>query len=643
MDTLIHVGEDYLRFISSLTSQPAAALEYETAFIDCVKAFEDKALPAESKFLYGYMGLQKNTPCQIGSARSLELLEQACKEGYIPAALFLSELYQKSRDLVAPDQERDYYYQLLAGPIVKGHPHALYLRAKFLGEEWAQAPVNSLQKESLGLQAHIAKKFIEDMGYCGSDLLSHVWGSGGGPGEQFTKGHEELLRRVIKMTVAKDIFMKNIIVDSQFRLGVMLYKEYVDYRKVEGLGFIRSAASVGHDGAMTWLQEQGFIDDEPEQTDAGPMSYFKKPPSAEKTNDDKLSEEMELLLQDTMDKIGEDIDENDAADDASDIDQALIKKEVKPDSDDKWWKRPKKNFKIHKPEPMIFLNGAYTTEQILQPLDAFVGMDEIKEQIKDIVEYGFALKLRKKAGLNTRALNLHCIFSGAPGTGKTTVARALGTVLYRAGILRTGQVVEVASEDLIGTYVGDTIDNTMEACKAAEGGILFIDEAYGVSEVYYYGEEFVNTMVKVMEDQASDLMVIAAGYTTPMNQFMQSNPGFRSRFSKTLHFQDFTLAQLVPVFMKLCEKYDYTVSPFAMKRLDVAIAAMKKKEGPRFGNARSVRNMFDDIVRRQGQRIVRQRLREKDDLMVITAGDISSSDDHGGDDVVMLADRKRKS
>lgn len=632
LDKLIHVGEDYLRFISSLTSQQTAAHDYETAFIDCVKAFEDKALPAESKFLYGYMGLQKNTPCQIGSARSLELLEQSCKEGYIPAALFLSELYQKSRDLIAPAQEPDYYYQLLADPIVKGHPHALYLRAKFLGEEWVQAPHNSMQKESLGMQAQIAKKFLEDLGYCGSDHLSHIWGNGGGPGPQFLDGHEALLRRVMSTAGPTDIFMKNIIVDSQFRLGVILYDgRFVDRQEVEGLDLIRSAAGSGHEGAQAWLEEYGLkADEESGQKNAGPMSYFKKS-SSDKIND-AASTIPPYSEDEKKDETYRDLDVG-----------AQDKKDPPKDFEYVWDSETKKTFRVHKPKLSIYDKPILTVDDILAPLDGLIGIDDIRAEIRQIVEYSHAVRLRQNAGLNSRPLNLHCVFAGAPGTGKTTVARLLGTILHVAGILRTGQVVEVDCSDLIARYIGNTTSSTKAALKAAAGGILFVDEAYAISEVDYYGEEFVNTMVKYMEDHAADTMVIVAGYTARMDQFMQANPGFRSRFSKTMYFPDLNASQLLPVFMKLCDAYDYTLSPFAMKRLEVALATMKKKEGPRFGNGRSVRNLFDDIIKRQARRVVLNEIDNRDDLMVITAGDISFADDEGGDDVITLSDRKRKS
>ena len=221
-------------------------------------------------------------------------------------------------------------------------------------------------------------------------------------------------------------------------------------------------------------------------------------------------------------------------------------------------------------------------------------------------------------------VSLHLVFTGNPGTGKTTVARIISRLYKQIGVLSKGQLVEVDRSGLVAGYVGQTALKTQEQIKKAMGGVLFIDEAYALAQKDdAFGQEAIDTVLKAMEDHRDDLVVIVAGYTKPMEKFINSNPGLKSRFNKYIEFPDYTIDELEAIFYRNCQKYDYIVEEEAKKQIRARIIGRKMMRQENFANAREVRNMFEDIITNQARRVAAMENPTHDDMMLITVMDLS--------------------
>jgi adenylate kinase family enzyme len=241
-----------------------------------------------------------------------------------------------------------------------------------------------------------------------------------------------------------------------------------------------------------------------------------------------------------------------------------------------------------------------SVEELLAELDALVGLADVKAEIHRQAAVLRVEGLRQQAGLKAPTITRHMIFNGNPGTGKTTVARLVAGIYRALGLLSKGQLIEVDRSELVAGYLGQTAMKTAEVVKSAEGGVLFIDEAYALAGDQY-GQEAVDTLVKEMEDKRDDLVVIVAGYPVPMQVFVGQNPGLESRFRTTIDFADYTDGELADIFGAMARSAEYDLDEAVLDRLREILAGVER--GPTFGNARYVRNVLEAAIGRHAWRL----------------------------------------
>lgn len=253
-----------------------------------------------------------------------------------------------------------------------------------------------------------------------------------------------------------------------------------------------------------------------------------------------------------------------------------------------------------------FLEQQYTYEELLVKLNNLIGLKGVKDKVKELIAFQEVQMMRRENGLNSPIQTLHMAFIGNPGTGKTTVARIIGNLYKHLGLLSKGHFIEVSRTDLISGYQGQTALKVQKMIKRAKGGVLFIDEAYSITEnenTDSYGRECLTELTKALEDYREDLVVIVAGYQEPMHKFFESNPGLKSRFNTFIDFNDYNHDELYQIFHSMCNENDYTISEDAILKTKELIFEEVSNKIKNFSNARYVRNLYNNFILEHAKRV----------------------------------------
>lgn len=352
--------------------------------------------------------------------------------------------------------------------------------------------------------------------------------------------------------------------------------------------------------------------------------FFSQPPQilkhfvlsdAKKTiASDPYQNQKSQMLVDTYKSFGQDIiscHESGQTDDisTSHLTQYITKMEDFLKEFGVWKSSSEKFYKLAEPEieASVDVTSEESVDQILEELNQLVGLHQVKEEINRLVNLIRVQKLRAERGFSNASASKHMVFSGNPGTGKTTVARMLGKIYKSLGVLPSGQLVEVDRSNLVSGYVGQTATKTNEAVDKALGGILFIDEAYSLTVnkgENDFGQEAVDTLLKSMEDHRDNLLVVVAGYPKPMEEFLASNPGLKSRFNHFILFEDYKGDELLEILQSQCERQEYHLSEEATEAARLYFSDCESNPPENFANAREVRNFLELAIANHANRIV---------------------------------------
>lgn len=266
-----------------------------------------------------------------------------------------------------------------------------------------------------------------------------------------------------------------------------------------------------------------------------------------------------------------------------------------------------------------------TVDELITKLNSLIGLDSVKQDVESLINLIQIRRIREKRGVPQPPISLHLVFSGNPGTGKTTVARLISKIYYKIGVLSKGQFVEIDRLGLVGGYVGQTAIKVKEVVDSAIGGVLFIDEAYSLTsnkDNNDYGKEAIDTLLKLMEDNRDDLIVIVAGYTNLMEEFLESNPGLKSRFNKYIYFEDYNPKELFEIYQKMCNDSKFTIDDEAKSFVKDFFKNRYENRTENFANARDVRNFFEKTIANQANRLAKIPNINDKDLFEIVLEDV---------------------
>ena len=264
-------------------------------------------------------------------------------------------------------------------------------------------------------------------------------------------------------------------------------------------------------------------------------------------------------------------------------------------------------------------------DELSDELNSLIGLENVKKEIEDLVIFNKVQKNREKIGLKKTNRTMHMAFLGNPGTGKTTVARIVGNMYRSLGILSKGHFIEATRTDLIAEYQGQTALKVKRLIQKAKGGVLFIDEAYSITENEKsdsYGRECLTELTKALEDYRDDLVVIVAGYDELMKKFFESNPGLKSRFNYFITFEDYTVDQMLDIFLSYCKNEDYILQESAAEKLKKYLDKQSEDSENKNSNGRFVRNVFDKIIMNQAKRLSNLSLATKENYVTILEEDV---------------------
>ena len=270
-------------------------------------------------------------------------------------------------------------------------------------------------------------------------------------------------------------------------------------------------------------------------------------------------------------------------------------------------------------------DDAITLDELMYQLNQLVGLASVKSKVNDLIAFQKVQLLRKEKGMHSPKSTMHLAFTGNPGTGKTTVARIVGRIYKKLGLLSKGHFMEVSRTDLIAGYQGQTAHKVKEVIDKAKGGVLFIDEAYSITENDHsdsYGRECLTELTKALEDYREDLVVIVAGYTEPMKQFFESNPGLKSRFNTFIEFDDYKVSELIDILKSISKAEDYVISERVLSFLSCQLTQVIHCKDNSFANGRYIRNIFETMIMNHSRRVVKIESPSTDDLKMIKIEDV---------------------